>query len=413
MKEEQYTLLEKRAGEVERLAESVLADSDGLIRSGADAGLLRPFRPGELPQCLSLRPQLDPVELFSYEDSLMATAEYLLAGLYRNRVQPDSPAAGYCRRSFHAIRQVAEAAASCRRGVVRPMFGFLPKPYGGVRGAADADEVSIDQYQKVMTALLYYQKEQAGPEEHAWIDRFLEGCADCWELNHYTFSYFGSTVRWGACGRHAIAFGAFCSAVGGSFRREPHDCWYGIFRHRAEAEIRRAPGAVSDNMASLVLLAAGFLCERKPEEREFWLEFATRTWEAARAGCDERGRAWLFPGLYGYSPGKRIEPHWVSEETSPPCGWEFLRWRGNLFRPCSVLAAAALDLYELTEDGAFLAFAEELLLRLAPADLNYLLPESPADLPPGYEKLEHMLNGYNAAAWLRAYWQWRAGHAVK
>jgi hypothetical protein len=399
-------MLRERADKIERFLENHLVDPDGIIYTMLNEKNMKPFKNAEVLN-VSFKKSSDPAEAWGYEDSLMATAEYLMANINKHRLLKDSASLELCRRCFKAIKNLAEAASGCDKGMVRSMFGFLPKPYGGLKNVRNSEEVSIDQYQKIMFSLIDYQQYAAEENERKWIDSFLLACADCWDVNHYAFSYFGRIVRWGVVGRHAIAFGVFCAAVGEKYRPEPHRNWFEIFRYRLAEANKGSAENISDNCASLVLLSMKYLLKCKPSESGLWNQYATETYDAAKTGIDQNGYAWLFPFIYKYKTGERIKPHWIpAEKAGIPFEWDFLRWRGNLFRPCSIMATASADMFEMTDRGQYLDYAQELLSMLGEKGyLKHIVAESPEDLPPGYEIMGDMVNGYNTAAWLRAYWQ--------
>lgn len=406
--------LEEMAGRIGQFTARHMVDADGLVYCGLNQRTLKPFRDREIrqEQCFAdahLKQHFSNAEVFNYEDSNMATAEYLLANLYQWRVTGAPAAKNAARRGFNALKAVAEAGSHNSRGVVMPMFGFLPKPHGGVAKARLCAEVSIDQYLRVMYALQEYAAGLARPAEKAWIDRFLAGCADCWDINHYTFNYFSNIVRWGACGHHAIAFGLYCSAVGETYRPTPHDGWFKIFRSRADALLECGEYGLSDNVASLTILAMKRLCQLKPELRTTWLRYARRVFDDSAKAINAQGLAWLYPFIYKLKPDQRFaKPHWLPKPRNGETYYDFLRWRGNLFCPSSMQAGAALDLYELTGRKTYLMTARKLLLVLGGQDcLKYLIPQSPADLPKDYGFLGDKISGLNTAAWLRAYWQLR------
>lgn len=411
--------LDQMAGRIGAFTARHLVDADGLVYCGINRRTLKPFRDHELrrEQCFRdehIHKHFSNAELFNYEDSNMATAEYLMASLCQWQVTGEAAARAAARRCFRALKAVAEAARHNTRGVVKPMFGFLPKPHGGLAKVPLCAEVSIDQYLRVMYALEDYATALATPAEKAWIDRFLAGCADCWDINHYTFSYFSNLVRWGACGHHAIAFGLYCSALGETYRKTPHDGWFKIFRSRADALLECGEDGLSDNVTSLTILAMKRLCRLKPKEHPAWLKYARRVFDDAAKAIDARGLAWLYPFFYKLPLNQRFaKPHWLPKPPADENYYDFLRWRGNLFRPSPMQAGAALDLYDLTREKKYLAAARRLLPAMGGEDcLMYIVPETPADLPKTYRFLGDKISGLNTAAWLHAYWQLRLAETL-
>lgn len=388
-----------------------MIDGDGLVYSTINELTKKPFTDEEIPEKICFKSVDAPKHLwrssfFNYEDGLMATAEFLRTNIYKYQVTGAEESKRLAELNFHALQAVAAAGSSHSGGVVTPMFGFLPKPYGGVESAHLSGEVSVDQYLRVMVALELYRDVMASEEDIIWINEFLVACADCWDVNNYTFNYMQGICRWGCCGAHSVAFALYCSAVGLSLSNKlQHKGWFDVFMSRTDVLERMPDFSYSDNVAALVALSCRGLCATVPAEKTRWGNYVERVFESAVEGMDKDGYGWIFTHLSGQKKGELIEPHWEKEGGRY---WDFLRWRGNIRRPLSALAGAALDVYEITEDKKYCEFAEKHLARFG--DNGYLLhlePLTPADIPEGYEPFGHSICGLNTAVWLRTYWQLR------
>ncbi len=404
-------ILNMREEKISQFIESKMIDSDGLVYSAINELTQKPFTDDELPKEICFKTVDAPEYLwqsafFNYEDSLMATSEFLRANIYKYQITGDEHIRQLAQTLFQGLKSTALASSKYSGNIVKSMFGFLSKPYGGVKTAHLSGEVSIDQYQRVMVALELYRDTLASDDEKQWIKKFLVACSDCWDINNYTFNYMQGICRWGCCQAHSVAFALYCSAVGMSLSgKEQHKGWFDVFMSRTDVFENMPDFSYSDNVAALVALSCHGLCSSVPEEKSRWSNYAERIYESALGGMDEDGYGWLFTFLSGQKKGELLEPHWENEGGRY---WDFLRWRGNIRRPLSALAGAAVDVFELTENSKYLEFAQTQLQRLGTDGyLLHLEPLTSADMPEGYEPFSHSICGLNSAVWLRTYWQLR------
>ncbi len=404
--------LRAREEKIYSLIASKMMDKDGLVYSMILEDGLKPIRDKDIPDRVCFNSVDVPRRLwkagfFGYEDSLMATAEFLLANVYKYRVTGDKRAKQLAKKLFNALKSAALAGSKYSGWVVKPMLGFLPKPYGGIKNAHLSGEVSVDQYQRVMYALEVYREILASTAERKWIDKFLLACADCWDVNNYTFNYMLGICRWGCCAPHSVAFGLYCSAVGMSLSdKRQHKGWFDIFMSRVDPLEKLPSYSLSDNVACLVGFASRSLCKTVPQERARWRSSAERVVKSALGGMDEDGYGWLFTFLSGQKKGEQIKPHW---DKAPARYWNFLRWRGNIRRPLSQLAGALVDVFELTGNKKYLKLAGQVLSKHGQSGyMKWLEPLSSKDMPKGYEILGKFVCGLNTSVWLRAYWQMQA-----
>ncbi len=403
--------LKMREEKIYSLVVSRMMDKDGLVYSMILEDGYKPIRDKDIPDKICFNYVDAPKKLwkagfFGYEDSLMATAEFLLANIYKYQATNDKQVKQLAKKLFGALKLAALAGAKYTGWVVKPMFGFLPKPYGGIKTAHLSGEVSVDQYQRVMYALEVYRDTIASASERKWIDKFLLACADCWDVNNYTFNYMLGICRWGCCSAHSVAFGLYCSAIGMNLSdKRQHKGWFDIFMSRLEPLERKPTYSLSDNVACLVAFACKSLCCTIPKESNRWITYAERICNSSVSGMDEDGYGWLFTFLSGQKKGELIKPHW---DKTPHRYWNFLRWRGNIRRPLSQLAGALIDVYELSGNKKYLGLAKKVLgLHGKNGYVKWIEPVSARDLPKGYEVLGRFISGLNSACWLRAYWQMR------
>jgi hypothetical protein len=389
----------------QKLIETKMIDPDGLVYSFINENTQKPFRDSDLPDNARFEVVAAPTSLWkagfwNYEDCDLTTAQYLLSHIYRYQVTKESFACEIARRCFRALQKVADAGARYQGATYKPMFGFLPKPYGGVKTAHLSGETSVDQYQHVMIALELYRDTLASAQEKKWINRFLVACAECWDVNNYTFRYFSKLVRWGIDSPHSVAFGLYCSTVGAKLGNQPHqEGWFKVFMNRTKPLECKLPYPPD---ASLTMLAMKRLMHYRPELKNVWFKYAQKIFAASMKGVDENGYEWFYGDVFGQKRGQRIKPHWEPGY----CGdWKFEQWRGNIRMPARTALIAAVDMYELDPKPKYLQRAMHLLTQIAKNDyLRYLEPLTKKDLPRGYEYLGKMISGPNTAMWLQAYW---------
>ncbi|OHB52391.1 MAG: hypothetical protein A2Y12_06760 [Planctomycetes bacterium GWF2_42_9] len=392
--------LDQRAQIVENYVQSKLLDKDGIVLAMINELTARPLRDKEIPDYMTFdRPgaprKLWKAAFFSYEDSNMATAEYLLANIYKYKATKDKSARDTARQCYKAFQLIADAGSKNAVGVVKPMFGFLPKPYGGAKTAHLSSEVSIDQYMRTMYSLLVYKEVLANKKEAEWIKSFLLACANCWSINNYTFSYFGVVCRWGIHSPHSVAFGLFCAAVGEYLGNKLHKNWFNIFMSRTDAFKKEMSGGE----AGLITLSARFLCDIKPE--------LTKTWHAYSKRCIENGFKFLDDNGHTANAGFiNCEDNKRGWSKTPHRYWQFLAWQGDIRLPETQLVGACVDYYELTGRDTFLAAAKDLMsMHAENGYVKWIQPHTKQDIPKGYELLANIVSGVNTTAWLRAYWQ--------
>ncbi len=170
--------LQTRAEKIYSLVASKIMDRDGLVYSMILEDGLKPIRDKDIPERVCFNYVDAPKRLwkagfFGYEDSLMATAEFLLANIYKYQATKDKQSKRLAKKLFNALKSAALASAKYSSWVVKPMLGFLSKPYGGIKNAHLSGEVSVDQYLRVMYSMEVYRDSLAAAAERKWINKFL------------------------------------------------------------------------------------------------------------------------------------------------------------------------------------------------------------------------------------------------
>ena len=158
---------------IARFVEAHMTDESGLLYSHLHAETLKPWTHEQMKSfCLThmYKNHPHPEQNLTYEDSLMATAEYACAQIARFQATSEPLALVTAARAVTAIMQVQYQGS-------HHMPGHLPKPFGGVRGARDSHEISPDQYVKSLVALRAFQP-YAPEAMRETIDRYLVDIAD-------------------------------------------------------------------------------------------------------------------------------------------------------------------------------------------------------------------------------------------
>jgi len=158
---------------IARFVEAHMTDESGLLYSHLHAETLKPWTHEQMKSfCLThmYKNHPHPEQNLTYEDSLMATAEYACAQIARFQATSEPLALVTAARAVNAIMQVQYQGS-------HHMPGHLPKPFGGVRGARDSHEISPDQYVKSLVALRAFQP-YAPEAMRETIDRYLVDIAD-------------------------------------------------------------------------------------------------------------------------------------------------------------------------------------------------------------------------------------------
>ncbi len=401
--------LADRAAHISKYIESNMISPSGLVYHTINEATHRAWCDDEIPDiviynCIDAPRELWKAGFFNYEDSLMATAEYMLGHLYRYFITKEDSSAKIAKRCFDALKLSAEQSAKyAGENVSRATNGFLSKPYGGADKANLSGEVSIDQYMRTMYAMEIYRDSIAANDEADWINRFLADCAQCWNIHNYSFNYFRAIVRWATVRPHGLAFGLYCSAIGQRANQPTNRYWFDLFLSRfTTLEKELFKGTITDNTAALAVLAMKRLCTLKPRKKNIWIDYCRKIISSAEQAVSD-GYGWLFSFLSNQQRDELIEPHWSPQSHRY---WNFLRWRGNIRRPAPSLAAAMLDAYDITNEKALIDKARSILECLGRAGyIKWAEPISDRDFPEGYEMLSSCVSGLNTTCWFRTYWQ--------
>ncbi len=404
-------LLSERANKIFEYMETHMISPCGLVYHTINENTHSAWRDAEIPDnviynCIDAPRELWKAGFFNYEDSLMATSEYLIGNLYQYFITHNRTHAEIAKRCFDALKLSAEHSARYEgENVSQPTNGFLSKPYGGANKANLSGEVSIDQYMRTMYAMEFYRDSIASSDETKWINRFLFDCSRCWDMYNYSFNYFKAIVRWATERPHGLAFGLYCSAIGQQMKKYDNQYWFELFLTRLETFQKKIfSGLLTDNTAALVVMAMKQLCKFRAQQKDIWTDYCLKAVSSAEQAV-QNGYGWLFSFLSNQQREELIEPHW---HTQPHRYWNFLRWRGNIKRPAPSLSGAMADTYEITEQQSLIKKAYSILEDLGKDGyIKWAEPITENDLPKGYEMLGQCVSGLNTACWFRSYWQLR------
>ena len=381
-KELELDLLEK---EIQGYKETHINDPDGIVYDGINCETNKPFTKKEAPEFLY--PHKDspaspdgngrsvdvPIRfspITNYEDSDMATADYLVSQIYRYMVNGDTSALRIARRCFQAI------AAIFAEGSKRHP-GFLPKPYGGIKGASHSNETSIDQYSKVVLALDMFRSTIADKSERKQAEEMIISMAEYWDRQNFTTMYFGKSTQW--IGPHPNAFAIHLMALAYTLtKRKVFLCWYDLYLNRVENLFNNE--VCSGNMAHMIVRSMADLLILRPEHSRLWKRAIRHNYPLAVSTLHPSGYACAHP------PRDKIVAHGVS----------------------TLLADTAVCVAQVNKTKVTLKVAEKVLLTLGEGKrifhtlvLNHLRATK-------WEIQESKrISGYYMAGWELAYWHRR------
>ena len=129
---------------------------DGLLCSDLNVDTMRPWTVDELSKAKAeiwSNWRHDPAGCMAYEDALMATGRYIRVKVLHDPIAPGTPPIQHqAEGAVEAILAVAQAGER-----VEP--GYLPKPFGDLKRAAESKGISYDQIEHVALGLWQFRKQ--------------------------------------------------------------------------------------------------------------------------------------------------------------------------------------------------------------------------------------------------------------
>jgi len=357
--------------------ETHMVDPDGILYDAINCDTGRPFSKQEMAQETdedAWAKKVDAPAQFApftnYEDSDMATADYLVSQIYRYQVTADDEALSTVRRCFAAIRGIAGEGA-------KHSPGFLPKPYGGIQGASHSRETSIDQYTKVVLALDLFRTTVATRAEKQQAEDLIVSFAEFWDRRNCTTMWFGQLVPWN--GPHPNAALLYLMALAYQLtRRKAFLRWYELYLERREK--LWSWSFCSGNMASLIVRSMTRLLDLRPEEATLWRRAGRHNYYLAVKSLHSSGYCRANP------PNDEVILHGVSTQ----------------------LATSAVPVAELLHTQAPLSLVRKILLKTGFEGRIYhtrLMDDRSVTQTHHLEAKK--ISGYYMAGWQLAYWHWR------
>ncbi len=365
------------AERVDALVGEHMLDGDGLCRSFINAATLEQWTNDavarfDLEDFFQNAP--DKAGCLSYENSLMSTSEYTLAGLARHDATGDADALAVARRGVHAIMRVAEEGRHY-------MPGYLPKPFGGLDRARHSHEISPDQYIKAVRALHTY-KPHADAAQAAAIDQLFVDIADFFITRKFRHAYRHRTIVTAKTHHHALSlFVPICVLAA----NVTGDDRYRRQLAQFDEPIDELPGLALSNYNMASLLSEGFdlaLGEGHADPR--LRQAIADLWHHASQHVDDRGVGW--------------EPH----------GGHTLR-SSQATRLASM--ATIVERHHPSIDARSLAVRILSSFDDLARDMRHYQPEDEAKLHPTRKFLAHSICDTAVTSWLLAYWRLAAAKA--
>lgn len=365
-------------GELRRFVETRMVDADGLVRDAVNVRTGKPFTKREAADVLrsgdSWERKADAPARFqpftNYEDSDMATADYLVAQIFRYQVTGASGALAASQRCFMALAAIAGEGA-------KRQAGFLPKPYGGLAGASESGETSIDQYTKVVLALDTFSRTVAEPKQKRLARDLIVSFADYWERHNCTTMWFGSVVPWN--GPHPNAALLYLMETARRLTgRRAFQRWFDLY-HERRGRLWSWPFC-SGNMASLIVRSMARLLQVRPEHGRVWLRAIRHNYRLASRSLHTTGYCRANP------PRDQAILHGVSTQ----------------------LASTAVHVGEITGTVAPLTLAARILLKTGGEGRVFHTRVLDPDAATATDRLDALkVSGYYMAGWQLAYWHRR------
>lgn len=365
--------------DIRRYFESHMVDPDGIVYDGINCDTRRPFTKREAAavtaevwgvKTISAPPRFGP--FLNYEDSDMATGDYLASQIYRFLLTGAGDARDAVGRSYHALRRIAEEGSK-REG------GFLPKPYGGLKGAAHSGETSADQYCKVVLALDLFRRSVASRPQREQARDLILAFADYWDRHYCTTIYFGELCHWNYS--HPVAFLLYLMSLAHRLsRRKVFQRWHELLFER-RGWLFRVPYC-SGNMGNMIVRSMDRLHGLRPDASTLWRRAIRHNLRLAFESLHPCG--YCLPNPTGSPP--------------PP----------YLYGVSTQLASAAVCAADRMGGKQPLRRGAEILEKTGAEGLVYHMRFlGRSDRRPAHQVQAKKVSGYYMAGWQLAYWHRR------
>ena len=177
--------LRDKALRIEQFIDEHFVDDDGLVYTFLDKTTKVPpeeqlFADAGERQCMAdfSVPGFTRRDVAMYENCGMTTGAYLIALMYRYKVEKKTKTLDKARRCYNALKHIFELGKELETG-------FFPKTYGG----RFSDETSTDQCLYAIYSMNAFY-EFASPEEKKEIDYMIPAIADFWRKRKYIYNYW-------------------------------------------------------------------------------------------------------------------------------------------------------------------------------------------------------------------------------
>jgi len=386
--------VEMVADRARRYIEEHLFDRDGFMYSYVDVRTGRPFdgeyalagrnrrdAGADTPWSIELRPDVDPVTYWSYEDSVLTAGLYMDALVLEHELTGDAAALERAREIWRTYREVCYASQVHGEGAfLRPYGGRA----GGFRGLAEwAEPLGTDQASPFLSAQ-YALWRHAGDADREEIARLIVGALGWYERQGFRYLYYKSLIHgWDADPPYGTphAGSYYFPACAFAYRATGDEKWLAHIRSRLELTTGSGKAFMetfiwgSDLVMLKAVLGTGFEALFPPELLALGYQEAL----SYLARFDEAGlTAGGTPGEGRSRPGNAF--HFV-------CGLAALGHPGAAERAERVLGQ----------------------WRRVPEDFTVFAFEDRDQLPrERYVQLQACAVGTQLVAWYRNYWRLRA-----
>lgn len=408
--------LEVRAQAFARLVCDMAMNESNVIRGMAHFDELRPLKDDDLPPGTWSREGKKPCDYISYEDTGIATGEFLSSQCLRYEVTGDAEALELARRTFDGIRFIYNLGATRQEG-------FFPKPYGG----EISDQISRDQYLYVMMGMSAYHK-IADAATRRDIERMMGCMARYWMSIDYSDSYFGlppSSHLSDFMGSLFLGILRMAADFNGAsdldreyarlFNEEKLGPRMGETLRALFLSGKTYDGGTvfrqHENPIMMKTLALDYLWDADPGHGDTWRSALRQFWDDDMLVMLDRndGKNYWFMGFDVERNETYVTEPGVFPGLCNPLDLSPLTWGGSRKSTSSVKTAycAAIVADRLGIEGAS-DIARDILEKL---DLGWFQSLSVPDsqhIPPGFEWQTHALCMCHVAGWQHTYWLGRS-----
>jgi len=403
------TLYAKALG-IEKFIDGHFVDEHGCVYSFLDKTTRKPPEDNFFDDAGERRNVMDfSVPGFSrrdvamYENCGMTTGAYLMALVFRYRIEKNIAVLEKARRGFKALKHIFEIGKKLE-------IGFFPKIYGG----DFSEETSSDQCLYAIYSMDSFY-EFASQEEKKEIDFMIPAIADFWRKRKYIYNYWSQkNMQWPIFRFPIFMLMAYKHSGDKKFKDEYErllSSWDEDYPKQFNLLGCKQKGLVEPteherkfnawivismpDYMTMRMMELEFMLHNDPQNHlaPRWRQSVLDMWAQARITLAPDGKAYNIM-LVDMDSGEVRRPEACDLKTSKT-GWSTMIARATV---------QAAGFYP--SDNAMITAAGQVLSLLEPDGMTYY--DEPERFPPEKRFKTRFLSGDAVTNWLWAYWQGRA-----